>query len=84
MAPIRRVPRDIFNKSVFLDHPIPQFQLLHLGVNFGVCFVLEVYFDIQSLYLVEKMLENISVRVEIRIIKAQKFSDVIFSCDFLA
>jgi len=46
--------------------------------------MLEVYFDIQSLYLVEKMLENISVGVEIRIIKAQKFADVIFSCGFLA
>ena len=46
--------------------------------------MLEAYFDIQSLYLVEKMLENISVGVEIRIIQAQKFSGVIFSCDFLA
>jgi len=35
--------------------------------------MLEVYCDIESLYLVEKMLENLSVRVEIRIIKAQKF-----------
>jgi len=40
--------------------------------------MLEAFFDIQSLYLVEKMLENLSVRVEIRIIKAQTFSGVIF------
>jgi len=47
--------------------------------------MLEVYFDIQNLYLVEKnAMENISVRVEIRIIKAQKILGVIFSGDFLA
>jgi len=36
--------------------------------------MLEAYLDMQSLYLVEKMLENISVNVEIRILKALKFS----------
>jgi len=35
-------------------------------------FHVEAYFDIQSLYLVEKMPENLSVSAEIRIIKAQK------------
>jgi len=38
--------------------------------------MLEAYFDIPSLYLVAKMLENLSVSVEIRIIKALKFSGV--------
>jgi len=46
--------------------------------------MLEAYIDMQSLYLVEKILENLSVSVEIRIIEVQKFSGVIFSCDLLA
>jgi len=37
--------------------------------NFGIQFMLEAYFDILlSLYLVENMLENVSVSVEIRIV----------------
>jgi len=50
-----------------------KYQFLRLRANFGVYFVLDAYFDVLSLYLVEKMLENLSVSVEIRILKARKF-----------
>jgi len=41
--------------------------------NFGKHFMLEAYFDVLSLYLVENMLENVSVSVEIKILNVAKF-----------
>ena len=41
--------------------------------NFGIHFMLEAYFDIKSFYLVENMLENLSVNVEIGIPNEVKF-----------
>ena len=48
-----------------------EFQFLRLRANFGVYFMLEADFDMLSLYLV---LENLSVSVEMRILKALQFS----------
>jgi len=36
--------------------------------------MLEAYFEMKNLYFVEKMLEKLSVSVEIQILKALKFS----------
>jgi len=50
-------------------------QFLRQRAKFGVYFMLETYFDMERLCLVEKkMLEILSVSVEITIIKALKFS----------
>ena len=50
-------------------------RFLRQRAKFGVYFMLETYFDMERLCLVEKkMLEILSVSVEITIIKALKFS----------
>jgi len=51
-----------------------EFQFLRSRANFGVYFMLEALFAMQSLFLVEKMLENLCVSVEIGILKELKFS----------
>ena len=48
-----------------------EFQPLRLRANVSVYF--EAYFDMLSMYLMEKMLENLSVSVKIRIFNALKF-----------
>ena len=52
-----------------------EFQFLRPRANFGAYFTLEAYFDMYILYLVEKMLENLSKREEFGILKELKFSD---------
>jgi len=47
-----------------------ELQFLRPWANFGAYFFMEAYFDMSSLYLVEKVLENLSVREEIRVQKA--------------
>jgi len=69
-----------------------EFLFLHLRANSGINLMLEAYFDMLSLYLVKVMLENLSMSVEIRILKALQFScgkfrpcsNGFFSCDLPA
>jgi len=49
-------------------------QFLRPQASFGVLFILEAYFDMLSLNLVEKGLGSLSMGVEIGILKALKFS----------
>ena len=49
-------------------------QFLRLRANFDVYLMLKAYFGIKSSSLVEKRLENLSLSVEIRILKALKYS----------
>jgi len=72
-GPITKEVRSFFKifGKILVKKYMPQKNMY--TANFGKHFMLEAYFDVLSLYLVENMLENVSVSVEIKILNVAKF-----------